>query len=312
MADLGGFRVRVLCEGPRTPSTLVWMPGGYAQALWLDPLHQKMKGEIRSCEVDRPGLGYSDLGPLPITTDHILATTHDALAKAGERGPFVIVGHSMGGMFAVNYAQAYPSQVRGVVQLDPTPVAWMVEEQATIGCEPQDDNRLLELETMFGLGALRFLNPYYGVFRAQERRAFDPKTWDLLVTLESQPKPIIASASVFHDTCKNPFALVRGPGSLGDLPLLKIVQSQTPAEVLAEAPKRLTPRERVNWLSMRNGWNQEYVGATTRGTLAYAGHGWGHSFPLTHQDFTLAQIRAFLAGLNGPRPPAAALIAGGL
>jgi hypothetical protein len=106
MADLGGFRVRVLCEGPRTPSTLVWMPGGYAQALWLDPLHQKMKGEIRSCEVDRPGLGYSDLGPLPITTDHILATTHDALAKAGERGPFVIVGHSMGGMFAVNYVQA--------------------------------------------------------------------------------------------------------------------------------------------------------------------------------------------------------------
>jgi pimeloyl-ACP methyl ester carboxylesterase len=238
---------------------------------------------------------------LPITTDHILKTTHDALAKVGENGPFVIIGHSMGGLFAANYYQTYPNQVKGIIQLDPTPVAWMVEEQATIGCEPENDNRLLEYETMFGLGTLKAWNPYYGGFRAEERKQFDPKTWDALVTLESQPKPMIASASSFHDTCKNPFALVRGPGSLGNLPVLKIVQDVTPAEVLAQAPKNLTPRERTNWLSMRNGWNQEYIDATTRGRLVYAGHGWGHYFALSHQDFTLAQIRGFLAQLDGPK-----------
>lgn len=301
MVDLGGYKVRVLCEGPRTPTTLLWMTGGYSQALWLDPLYQRMKGEVRSCEIDRPGLGYSELGPLPISVDHILQTTHDALAKAGETGPLIIAGHSMGGMFAANYAQAYPNQVKAIIQLDPTPTAWNIEEQATIGCEREDDHRLMELEAMFGLGVIRSFNPLYGPREEEVRRQFDPKTWALLVALESQPKPLVASASAFHAVCTNPFALVRGRGSLGALPVFKIIQDETPAETLAQAPKRLSARERANWLALRNTWAQEYVGDTTQGVLEYAGHGWGHEFPLTHQDWTLAQIRAFIARVNGAR-----------
>jgi pimeloyl-ACP methyl ester carboxylesterase len=300
MVEVDGDKVRVLCEGPRTPTTLLWMAGGYEQALWLDPLHERMKGEIRSCEIDRPGLGYSELGALPITLDRTLQVTHDALAKVGETGPLIIIGHSMGGIFATNYYQAYPNQVKAIIQLDPTPYAWNnIEQPATIGCEPADDHRLLELAAMFGLADVHALNPYYGPIEAPQRSQFDPKTWDLVVTLETQPKPMIAAATFFHTTCEDPFALIHGPGSLGDLPVLKIIQDQPPAEALPPAPRSLSPREHANWLAMRNSWTQEYVGDTTHGTLLRAGAGWGHYFPLTHLDWTLAQIRAFIAKVNG-------------
>jgi len=304
MIDVGGYRVRVLCEGPRTPVTLVWLTGGYSQALWLDGLHQSMKTEVRSCELDRPGVGYADFGGLPLTVDRLTEVVHDALAKAGEVGPLVLAGHSMGGLYAANYAQTYPDQVRGILLLDPTPAAWMVEEKATIGCEPEAGDRRTQLMAMFGLAGVHALNPLYGPQTASERAAFQPKTWDLLATLEAQPKAMIASASAFHFSCEDPFSLVRGPSALGALPVRMVLQTQTEQEVLKEAPAGLTPRQTRNWMAMRRGWPEEYVSSTSQGVLVRAPPGWGHLFPLTHPAFALDQVRALL---NDVRPSADAL-----
>jgi pimeloyl-ACP methyl ester carboxylesterase len=61
--------------------------------------------------VERPG-------PAPRTFDQINLELHDAMAKLGEHGPFVLVGHSFGGPIVRNFARLYPDQVAGIVFLD--------------------------------------------------------------------------------------------------------------------------------------------------------------------------------------------------
>jgi pimeloyl-ACP methyl ester carboxylesterase len=72
----------------------------------------------RICTYDRAGYAWSDPGPMPRTFAQINLELHDALAKMGERGPFVLVGHSYGGPVVRNFATTYPRQVRGMVLVD--------------------------------------------------------------------------------------------------------------------------------------------------------------------------------------------------
>ncbi len=69
----------------------------------------------RICTYDRAGYAWSEPGPKPRTFDQINVELHDALAAAGEHGPFLLVGHSYGGGVVRNYALRYRSEVAGLV-----------------------------------------------------------------------------------------------------------------------------------------------------------------------------------------------------
>jgi pimeloyl-ACP methyl ester carboxylesterase len=72
----------------------------------------------RICTYDRAGYAWSDPGPKPRTFEQLNLELHDALAKLGEHGPFVLVGHSFGGPVIRNFAAVYPSDVAGMVLVD--------------------------------------------------------------------------------------------------------------------------------------------------------------------------------------------------
>ena len=55
------------------------------------------------------------------TASSVATDLHTLLARAGERGPFVLAGHSAGGIYVLNFAHLYPEQVAGVVLLDSMP-----------------------------------------------------------------------------------------------------------------------------------------------------------------------------------------------
>jgi pimeloyl-ACP methyl ester carboxylesterase len=75
------------------------------------------------CSYDRAGFGWSEPGAAPGDAQHAVDDLHSLLANSGEPGPFVLVGHSNGGLRAVLYAHTYPQEVAGVVLVDPTPRA---------------------------------------------------------------------------------------------------------------------------------------------------------------------------------------------
>ena len=72
----------------------------------------------RICTYDRAGMGWSEASPQPRTAREYAKELHTLLAKANERGPYVLVGHSMGGFTVIVYAHDYPAEVAGLVLVD--------------------------------------------------------------------------------------------------------------------------------------------------------------------------------------------------
>ena len=81
-------------------------------------MQQRVAGFARVCTYDRAGYGRSEPGPLPRTFDRINYERGKALGNAGERGPFVLVGHWYGGGVVRRHALADPSEVAGLVFVD--------------------------------------------------------------------------------------------------------------------------------------------------------------------------------------------------
>ncbi|WP_167761983.1 alpha/beta fold hydrolase [Blastococcus sp. CT_GayMR19] len=75
-------------------------------------------GTTRVCAYDRAGQGWSEDAPQIQDGLRAAADLHTLLDRAGEDGPYVLVGHSSGGSYAMTYASRYPEQVAGAVLLD--------------------------------------------------------------------------------------------------------------------------------------------------------------------------------------------------
>jgi pimeloyl-ACP methyl ester carboxylesterase len=84
--------------------------------------------ETRICAYERAGYGESDPGPMPRSSRRAAEELHRLLRNAGEEGPFLLVGHSLGALNLQVYVATYPEEVAGLVLLDPPPLEWLVGE----------------------------------------------------------------------------------------------------------------------------------------------------------------------------------------
>ena len=120
MVDIGGRKLRLVCEGPRSDKPVVWLEAGaFSGAPDFAALQQILTDRgLRSCAYDRAGMGWSDKGPAPRDGDAIAADLEALVKASGERGPFVLVGHSMAGLYMRQFAVRNPDQVVGLVLVD--------------------------------------------------------------------------------------------------------------------------------------------------------------------------------------------------
>ena len=84
---------------------------GDASDVWSE-LHPKFAVLTRTCVYDRAGLGRSDNGPLPRSSEQIVKELHTLLTNAFESGPFLFVAHSMAGYDAVSSRTSFPANSR--------------------------------------------------------------------------------------------------------------------------------------------------------------------------------------------------------
>jgi pimeloyl-ACP methyl ester carboxylesterase len=121
MIDIDGRSLRLVRAGPASsdrPSVLL-EHGAFGCATDWAVVQERLAAQgLRSLAYDRAGLGYSDPGPSPRDGKAIVADLEKLLAKVGEHGPYVLVAHSMGGLFARLFAARHPDHVRGVVLVD--------------------------------------------------------------------------------------------------------------------------------------------------------------------------------------------------
>jgi len=117
LVDLGGHKLHLFCTGKGSPTVVVEDGLGDFSFDWV-LVQTRVEAFTRICTYDRAGYAWSDPGPKPRTFPQLNLELHDALAKAGERGPFVLVGHSFGGPVVRSYAAIYPATVVGMVLVD--------------------------------------------------------------------------------------------------------------------------------------------------------------------------------------------------
>ena len=122
LVDVGGRRLYIKCSGEaRTGRPVVVMDAGMVSTSDAWSLVQpKVAQFARVCSYDRAGMGKSDRAPQPRTSQDIVNDLHNLLAQAGINPPYVLVGHSLGGMNARLYTSQYPKEVVGMVLVDST------------------------------------------------------------------------------------------------------------------------------------------------------------------------------------------------
>jgi pimeloyl-ACP methyl ester carboxylesterase len=115
--DVGGRRLHLSCTGTGSPTVVLENGLGESSPFWSRITPAVGRG-TRVCAYDRAGQGWSDDAPHPLDGRRSAADLHTLLDRAGEHGPFILVGHSTGGTYAMTYAARYPEQVAGIVLLD--------------------------------------------------------------------------------------------------------------------------------------------------------------------------------------------------
>jgi pimeloyl-ACP methyl ester carboxylesterase len=118
--DIGGRRLRLVCEGPRSGRPLIVMESGIFgfAADWAAVQTVLAERGLRSCAYDRAGLGFSDPGPYPRDGLAIVTDLEKLLKAKGETGPLILVGHSMAGLHTRLFILRNPERVKGLVLVD--------------------------------------------------------------------------------------------------------------------------------------------------------------------------------------------------
>src|ERR687897_609228 len=117
MVDVGGHSLHINCVGQGSPTVLLDAGSGGFSAQWVR-VQREVSGTTRVCAYDRAGMGWSEMGPEPRDAKQITGELHTLLSKADIEGPYVLVGHSFGGMYMQTYAARYPEEVAGVALVD--------------------------------------------------------------------------------------------------------------------------------------------------------------------------------------------------
>jgi pimeloyl-ACP methyl ester carboxylesterase len=118
LIDLGGYRLHLLCSGAGQPTVVLEAGLGDSCLVWAE-VQRRLSLDTRVCSYDRAGFGWSDPGPKPRCYQRAAEELHELLARADEKGPFVLVGHSAGVNSARLFAETYPEEVAGLVLIEP-------------------------------------------------------------------------------------------------------------------------------------------------------------------------------------------------
>jgi len=119
LVDVGGHKINLYCTGHGSPSVILDAGEGETMFTWrkVQPAIAKF---TRVCSFDRASMGFSEGGPLPRDANAMVTDMHALLQRAHIAPPYVLVGHSIAGLYALLYADRFLQQVAGMVLVDPS------------------------------------------------------------------------------------------------------------------------------------------------------------------------------------------------
>jgi pimeloyl-ACP methyl ester carboxylesterase len=252
MVDVGTHSLHINCTGQGNPTVILEAANFGMSAHWVR-VQQQLAKTTRVCAYDRAGMGWSEPGPEPRDARQISSELHTLLKGASIEGPYVLVGHSYGGLYARMYAARYSDETAGVALVDSSH-----PEQFTRSPEGQamyvNTRRMgTVLPWLARLGVIRLTNfyPAHPDLPSQQRAQIE--------AFNSSTEQVITTAEEFRATPETN-AQVRSAGSLGDKPLAVITAGE-------QSPDWLEMQEELTALSPNS--IHRVVGGATHESLLY-------------------------------------------
>lgn len=233
MVDIGGRRIQLDCRGAGSPTVVFEAGQSVDGALSWSAVQPKVAAHTRACAYSRAGLMWSDPSDGPSTAKQVAQDLHAALTRAGEHGPFVMVGQSIGGPYAVTFTRYFGAEVAGLVLVDPS----HPDQVARVASYMTESRSLLSRAVMHlgWSGLLRAAAPmllpqapHQTARDAQAVRAFAPRSFGTQLAEGDATDRTLAEAGAFRDLGNRPLVVLTAmaPYTGGELRGMKITPEQ--------------------------------------------------------------------------------------
>jgi pimeloyl-ACP methyl ester carboxylesterase len=211
--------------GQGSPTVVLDSGLGDFSAQWVR-VQRRVSGTTRVCAYDRAGMGWSEMGPDPRDAEQITSELHTLLGKAGIEDPYVMVGHSLGGLSMLTYANRYPDEVAGVVLVDSS----TEPDQFSHRPEAPDSHKPQEQRSAVGSQLERFgisLPARLGIVRLLSN--LDPASPELPPQQRAQIDALAPSTREFTTSVLELLAptQTRRLGSIGNKPLAVVTAGES-------------------------------------------------------------------------------------
>jgi len=269
LVDIGGYKLHIDCTGQGSPAVILDSGLGDGYTVW-----QKIQPQIsiitRVCSYDRAGYGYSDFSPRSRTSKVFAEELHALLNRANVAPPYILVGHSMGGLDVRLYAKLYPTDMAGIVLVDSS----HPEQQKRFPPALNDLDKTWLREQEFLTAIMPFGIPRLLGFCGSDLEARADKC-----NFHSE-REALAELKAFPESAQQ----ASTAGSLGDLPLA--VLSSDPDRPEPDLPEDLVEPMNKAWQQMQD----ELAHLSSRGARVVA-KGSGHYIQLDRPDVVIEAVR---------------------
>jgi pimeloyl-ACP methyl ester carboxylesterase len=291
-----GRRLNVYCVGAGSPAVIFDSGLGDGMMVWA-LVQRQVAATALACAYDRAGLGFSDPSRRPGTSANLVDDLHRLLGAANIRPPYVLVGHSLGGMNIKLYAQTYVADVAGLVFVDPSH-----EDLARKSWELDAELERSDAAFMKFLQRCLDARPKEFVAGSQlrelcgtppNRERFSEPINALQVERSTRPEYRRAWITELQNVWTTSAAQLRAARrDLGDIPLVVLTHEPLPRQ----AHETQEMRDAQN--GIRTQLHAEIAALSSRGTVRTV-HDSGHYFQLDQpQEVTAAVVEVVRAATN--------------
>jgi pimeloyl-ACP methyl ester carboxylesterase len=291
--DVGEYRLHLYCTGEGSPTVVLEAGAASSELSWY-LVQKQAAGFTRVCAYDRAGFGWSDPASGPISPSQVAEDLHKLLSMADVPGPYILVGHSAGGLYIRAFAGRHPSEVVGMVLVDAVhegEEAAYPEQYVRMRSRARAMMPLCSITSPIGFVRALRLSDFSGVTVPAEvreaylstvyRNAFCPamvNEMEAVSTFLSQPDI---------------------PRSLGDLPLTVLSAGATYARASeAEVAAMGGPKIVAQIARIHDEFQEKLAGLSTQGKLIVAAES-GHLIPVDQPDVVINAIREMVVQVRG-------------
>jgi pimeloyl-ACP methyl ester carboxylesterase len=288
--DIGDYSLHLTCTGEGSPTVVLEAGGGLPGLLWIF-VQEEIEKTARVCSYDRAGIGWSDPASGPLSPQQIASDLHSLLKTAGVPGPYILVGHSAGGVYVRAFASQYSSEVVGMVLVDSSHEGQNIQYPPEYQKLDRVQNSMIAFcRVVSPIGVMRLSRIYDATIAGL---SMDPEIEAayLSTVYRTRSCRVLAQEIEALSTIYNQLDI---PDSLGDLPLIVLTADTSEAEMQAQVPAYLRstvgPEVIAKVFQINREMQKDLAGFSSRGRQVMVPNS-GHMIQLEQPGVVIDAIR---------------------